>query len=59
MTLAFYFLSCSCKYKCLNQGNVWSIKSESVIVTTEVKFEIGKQFEEVTADKRKVRSSSV
>ena len=32
------------------EGNVRSMKSESVIVTTEVKFEMGKQFVEVTED---------
>merc|ERR1712066_9744 len=36
------------------EDNVWTMKSESLVKTTESKFEMGKQFEEVTADGRKV-----
>merc|ERR1739848_837125 len=36
------------------EDNVWTMKSESLVKSTESKFEMGKQFEEVTADGRKV-----
>ena len=36
------------------EGKEWTMKSESLVKTTETKFEMDKQFEEVTADGRKV-----
>ena len=38
-------------------NDVWTMETESVIVTTEIKFEMGQQFEEITADGRKVMST--
>ena len=36
------------------EGKEWTMKSESLVKTTESKFEMDKQFEELTADGRKV-----
>merc|ERR1712062_835897 len=36
------------------EGKEWTMKSESLVKTTETTFEMDKQFEEVTADGRKV-----
>ena len=38
-------------------GNIWTMKSESLVKTTECNFEMGKQFEELTADGRKVMTT--
>ena len=35
------------------EGDEWTFKQESLVKTSEVKFSMGKQFEEVTADGRK------
>ena len=35
------------------EGEEWTFKQESLVKTSEVKFSMGKQFEEVTADGRK------
>ena len=36
------------------EGEEWTFMQESLVKTSEVKFSMGKQFEEVTADGRKV-----
>ena len=36
------------------EGKEWTMKSESLVKTTESKFEMDQQFEELTADGRKV-----
>ena len=41
----------------IQEGNVWTMKSESLLKATESKFEMGKQFEEITADGRKVMTT--
>ena len=38
-------------------GEDWTMKSESLVKTTETKFQMDKQFEEVTADGRKVMTT--
>ncbi|XP_043830056.1 fatty acid-binding protein, adipocyte [Dromiciops gliroides] len=38
------------------QGDVITIKSESTFKNTEISFKLGKEFDEVTADDRKVKS---
>ena len=39
------------------EGKEWTMKSESLVKTTESKFEMDKQFEELTADGRKVMTT--
>jgi len=41
-----------------NDGNDWTMKQESLVKTSEVKFTMGKQFEEITADGRKVMTTN-
>jgi len=36
------------------EGNVWTLKSETTFKNTKVSFELGKEFEETTADDRKM-----
>ena len=40
------------------EGSEWSMKQESLVKTTETKFEMNKQFEELTADGRKVLTTN-
>ena len=40
------------------EGKEWSMKQESLVKTTETKFEMNKQFEELTADGRKVLTTN-
>ena len=40
------------------EGEEWTFKQESLVKTSEVKFSMGKQFEEVTADGRKVLTTN-
>ena len=40
------------------EGEEWTFKQESLVKTSEVKFNMGKQFEEVTADGRKVLTTN-
>ncbi|XP_027705599.1 fatty acid-binding protein 9-like, partial [Vombatus ursinus] len=37
-------------------GDVMTIKTESTFKTTEISFKLGEEFDEVTADNRKVKS---
>jgi len=41
-----------------DDGNDWTMKQESLVKTSEVKFTMGKQFEEITADGRKVMTTN-
>lgn len=38
-------------------GDTWSLKAESTFKSTEIKFELGKEFAETTADGRNVKST--
>ncbi|XP_068956283.1 fatty acid-binding protein 9-like [Petaurus breviceps papuanus] len=38
------------------KGQVMTIKTESTLKTTEISFKLGEEFDEVTADNRKVKS---
>merc|ERR1712062_954638 len=40
------------------EGEEWSMKQESLVKTTETKFKMDKQFEELTADGRKVLTTN-
>merc|ERR1711992_6373 len=39
-------------------GEEWTMKQESLVKTTETKFTMGQQFEEMTADGRKVLTTN-
>ncbi|KAL5016413.1 hypothetical protein ScPMuIL_006002 [Solemya velum] len=38
------------------EGDKWNIKTISTLKTTDISFELGKEFDEMTADGRKVKS---
>ena len=40
------------------EGDEWTFKQESLVKTSEAKFSMGKQFEEMTADGRKVLTTN-
>merc|ERR1712242_551310 len=42
----------------LHGGEEWTMKQESLVKTTETKFTMGQQFEEMTADGRKVLTTN-